>query len=136
MKLFLFLFISGLFFISCNKSLSSDEIISPDDLAASVNMTTELSAMQLSLNNLISASDANQRHHWDSLYHHHDLLFWQHHNNYHHSTYTHDDHSHNWVPYDPNINHQNHYHHQYPNHTNDSLTVSYTHLTLPTICSV
>jgi len=113
-------FLLVLFIISCNKDEKS-ETIQSDDLSASSNMTSELSFIQQALTNLISAQTANQRRHWDSVYHHHDSLFWHHHSIYHHNTYVHDDHSHSWTPYDPAINHSHHYHHSYPGHLNDSL---------------
>jgi hypothetical protein len=122
MKTLAFLIILSLVITACNRNNdSNNETLSPDDLVASSGMSTEVSAMQLSLNNLLAASDANQRHHWDSAYHHHDSLFWHHHSIYHHNSYSHDDHSHHWAPYDPAINHQHHYHHSYPGHLNDSL---------------
>ena len=121
MKIIISFLAAILFLGACSKQNSSNDRLSAADLSASANMSAGLTLMQQSLNNLISSANAAQRHHWDSLYHTHDALFWQHHNNYHHNTYTHDDHSHSWVPYDANVNHQNHYHHQYPNHANDSL---------------
>lgn len=124
MKTILFLVMTLLLFISCDKSSSSKGVIQQADLSASAGLTTELSAMQQSLTNLISAQTSGQRHHWDSAYHHHDSLFWHHHNNYHHDTYSHDDHSHHWIPYDPAINHAHHYHHPYPAHLNDSLVTT------------
>lgn len=106
---------------SCDKKNDSIETIQPEDLSASVSMTTELTALQQSVSNLSSASNLSQRLYWDSVYHHHDSLFWHHHNIYHHGTYNHDDHSHHWVPYDPSVNHHGHHHPQYPGHLNDSL---------------
>ncbi|MEO7922202.1 MAG: hypothetical protein ABIR30_00840 [Chitinophagaceae bacterium] len=123
MKIFYFLLVLSLFIYACNKSAATTETLNPEDLTAAAGMSTEISVMQLSLDNLISASDANQRRHWDSAYHHHDSLFWHHHNNYHHNVYLHDDHSHQWIPYDPAVNHHNHHHPHYPGHLNDSLIV-------------
>lgn len=124
MKLTCFLFIAALLFISCDKNTEPDETIQQDDLSASVAMTSELSVMQQSLNNLIAASGTTQRLYWDSAYHHHDSLFWHHHNIYQHGTYSHDDHGHQWVPYDPAINHHGHHHPRYPGHLNDSLIIT------------
>ena len=124
MKTIFTLFIVTLLYISCGKNNESTETIQQEDLSASVAMTSELSLMQQSVNNLIAASNSIQRLYWDSAYHHHDFLFWHHHNIYHHSTYTHDDHSHQWVGYDPAVNHHNHYHHSYPGHLNDSLVIT------------
>lgn len=121
MKTYSFLFMLLFSLIACDKNNNSAETLDPEDITASANMTTSLSGMQQSLDNLLAASDVNQRHHWDSTYHHHDSLFWHHHNDYHHNTYTHDDHDHQWVAYDPAVNHHHHYHHPYPGHPNDSL---------------
>ena len=123
MKTFFTLFIVTLLYISCGKNNESTETIQQEDLSASIAMTSELTAMQQSVTNLITASNSAQRLYWDSAYHHHDSLFWRHHNIYQHSTYTHDDHGHHWVAYDPAINHHNHYHHRYPGHLNDSLVL-------------
>lgn len=123
MKTICFLIIVTILFISCDKNNQS-ETMQQDDLSASVSMVSELSAMQQSLNSLVAAQSLGQRQYWDSAYHHHDSLFWHHHNNYHHNTYTHDDHGHHWVPYDPAINHHGHYHHTYPGHSNDSLVTT------------
>ena len=124
MKSIFFLFIATLLFIGCQKNTESDETIQQDDLSASVAMTSELSVIQQSLNNLISAPNQAQRLYWDSAYHHHDSLFWHHHHIYHHGTYSHDDHGHQWVPYDPAINHHGHHHPRYPGHLNDSLIIT------------
>jgi hypothetical protein len=124
MKNSLLLFLSITLLFSCNKNNNSSETIAVDDLTASHEMTSQLSEMEVSLNSLISASTLDQRLYWDSAYHHHDSLFWYHHNIYHHNTYLHDDHSHNWVPYDPSINHHGHHHPQYPGHLNDSLVTT------------
>ena len=124
MKIFYFLLVLSSFFYACNKSDNTTETLSSEDIAAANGMSTQLTGMQQSLNNLISASDANQRRHWDSIYHRHDSLFWHHHNNYHHNVYAHDDHGHQWVPYDPAVNHHNHHHPHYPGHLNDSLIVT------------
>ena len=121
MKPILFLIIASLLFSSCDKNNESKETIQPEDLSAAVSMSTELTALQQSANNLSSASNLSQRIYWDSAYHHHDSLFWHYHNIYHHNTYSHDDHSHHWVPYDPSINHHGHHHPRYPGHLNDSL---------------
>ena len=123
----IYVLIIAVFVSSCNKN-ESTETIQQDDLAASVAMTGELSDMRQSVNSLITAPNPTQRLYWDSVYHHHDSLFWHHHNVYHHGTYTHDDHSHQWVPYDPTINHHGHHHPQYPGHLNDSLvTITNNH---------
>lgn len=124
MKTICFLFIATLLFTGCDKNNESKETVEQDDLSASVSMTSELSGMQQSLSSLTAAQSPDQRHHWDSAYHHHDSLFWHHHNNYHHNTYTHDDHGHQWIPYDPAVNHHPHYHHPYPGHLNDSLVTT------------
>ncbi len=123
MKPILFLFIATLLFISCQKNNESKEIIAQDDLVAANAMTSEALVMQQSLNNLIAAPTQAQRLYWDSAYHRHDSLFWHQHNIYHHGTYTHDDHSHQWVPYNPAINHHGHHHPHYPGHHNDSLII-------------
>lgn len=123
MKTIFFLFLAIMLFISCDKNNQSGEI-KHEDLSASVSMTSELTAMQQSLNSLVAAQGLNQRQFWDSAYHYHDSLFWHHHNNYHHNTYVHDDHNHRWVAYDPGINHHYHYHHPYPGHLNDSLVTT------------
>jgi len=123
MKIIFVLFIVTIQFISCDKNNQSGEI-TLDDLSASASMTSELSSMQQSLNSLVASQSLGQRQFWDSAYHHHDSLFWHHHNNYHHNTYTHDDHDHHWVAYDPGINHHFHYHHPYPGHLNDSLVTT------------
>jgi len=121
-SLFLFLIITLLF--SCNKNNNSSEPLAVDDLTASHEMASQLSEMEVSLNSLISAPTLDQRLYWDSTYHHHDSIFWYHHNIYHHNTYLHDDHSHHWVPYDPTINHHGHHHPPYPGHLNDSLVTT------------
>ena len=124
MKSIFFLFIATLLFIGCQKNTESDETIQQDDLVAASAMTNEISIMQQSLNNLISAPNQAQRLYWDSAYHHHDSLFWHYHHIYHHGTYSHDDHGHQWVPYDPAINHHGHHHPRYPGHLNDSLIIT------------
>ena len=123
MKSFFFLFIATILFISCQKNPESKETIQQDDLMAASAMTSEVSIMQQSLNNLVAAPNQAQRLYWDSAYHRHDSLFWHHHNIYHHGTYQHDDHSHQWVPYNPGINHHGHHHPHYPGHLNDSLII-------------
>jgi hypothetical protein len=128
MKTYLLVFAALLFIVSCDKKNTSTDTIQPDDLSASVAMTGEISSLQQSVTNLVGASNISQRLYWDSAYHHHDSLFWHHHNIYHHGTYTHDDHTHHWVPYDPAINHHGHHHPQYPGHLNDSLiTITNNH---------
>lgn len=110
--------------IACNKTNNSGENIATDDLIATTAMTSELSNMEIALSNLKIAPNISQRLYWDSAYHHHNSLFWHHHNIYHHNTYSHDDHSHHWAPYDPAINHHGHHHPQYPGHLNDSLVIT------------
>lgn len=124
MKAICILVVTALYIMACKKSNNSNDTIAPDDLTASAAMTSRLTDMQTALNSLIAAPTLSQRKYWDSAYHHHDSLFWHHHNIYHHSTYTHDDHGHQWIPYDPTINHHNHHHHHYPGHLNDSLVTS------------
>lgn len=124
MKTICFLFLATILFCSCDKNNESKEAITQDDLTASVSMTSELSSMRLSLSNLTAAQSYDQQHYWDSAYHYHDSLFWYHHDDYHHNTYTHDDHGHQWVPYDPAVNHHHHFHHPYPGHLSDSLTTT------------
>jgi len=127
MKTLFLVFAVLTFIVSCDKKNTSPETIQPDDLSASVAMTGEISSLQQSVTNLVVASNISQRLYWDSAYHHHDSLFWHHHNIYHHGTYTHDDHTHHWVPYDPAINHHGHHHPQYPGHPNDSLVTTPNH---------
>ncbi len=111
----------ALVFIACDKKDNESSQLNEVDNVATQNMNTELAAISTSINNLASATTETDKHHWDSLYHLHDALFWQHHNSYNHESYNHDDHSHQWVQHDPNVNHQDHYHHPYPGHLNDSL---------------
>lgn len=119
----IYVLIITVFVLSCNKNESTETILQ-DDLSASVAMTGELSAMQQAVNSLMTAPNLTHRLYWDSVYHHHDSLFWHHHNIYHHNSYSHDDHNHAWVPYDPTINHHGHHHPQYPGHPNDSLVTT------------
>lgn len=118
------LFILVIFFIGCDKNNGSKETVQADDLSASLSMTNELTDMRQAVTNLIAGQSYQQRHYWDSIYHHLDSLFWHHHNNYHHQTYIHDDHTHHWTSYDPAINHSHHFHHPYPGHLNDSLVTT------------
>ncbi len=117
---------SLMIFSACKKTNdnSKTDILSAPDIAATIGMTTELSIMQETESNLITATALSNQHHWDSIYHHHDSVFWHHHTNYHHESYFHDDHNHHWVQYDPTVDHHNHYHHTYPGHINDSLVTT------------
>lgn len=124
MKIILLLLAMISSLIACNKPGNSSESIAPGDLMATTTMTSELSDINIALSNLKAAINMSQRLYWDSAYHHHDSLFWHHHNIYHHNTYSHDDHSHHWVPYDPAINHHGHHHHPFPGHLNDSLVTT------------
>ena len=124
MKTIILLSIVITLLLACNKNDNPTETIAPDDLTAANTMTSRLSDMTTALNNLIAAPNLNQRQYWDSAYHHHDSLFWHHHNIYHHGTYLHDDHGHQWVPYNPAVNHHGHHHPHYPGHLNDSLVIT------------
>jgi hypothetical protein len=111
-------------FAACNKGGDEAEDISNEDLQATQSMETELSLMSTALNNIQSAVTISDKQYWDSQFRLHDSVFWHHHNQYHHETYTHDDHGHQWVPYDPTVNHHGHHHPHYPGHQNDSLIVT------------
>jgi len=107
---------------SCNKKDNNNQTtLTAEDLQATVSMDEALSMMHHAQDSLVATPHHTNQLHWDSVYHHHDSTFWNHHNNYHHETYTHDDHSHTWVPYDTTVNHTSHLHHSYPNHPHDSL---------------
>jgi len=111
--------------VSCEKSETTDRnILSGEDSIATQGMQHELSELKQVMDNLITASNDSDRIQWDNMYHHHDSLFWVHHEHYHHERYHHDDHHHEWVPYDPNVNHHHHYHPAYTNHHNDSLVTN------------
>lgn len=108
--------------ISCNKNETVEgNVISNADSIATQNMALELAELKLAMNHLTTASLESDRIHWDSQFHYHDSLFWEHHEHYHHEKYNHDDHHHEWVPYDTNVSHHHHYHPPYPNHHDDSL---------------
>lgn len=124
MRIILLLSVLFCLLSACNKSSNTGEVIATVDLAASSTMASQISGMSISLTNLVAAPNMGQRLYWDSAYHHHDSLFWHHHNIYHHNTYSHDDHSHHWIPYDPAINHHGHHHPHYPGHLNDSLVTT------------
>ncbi len=94
------------------------------DSIAAVQMSSELTSMSTVLESLLSGTNHAHQQHWDNLYHQHDSVFWHHHNQYHHETYTHDDHYHQWVPYNTTISHTGHFHHAYPSHANDSLVTN------------
>ena len=125
MKYILGLLTVTLLILSCDKDNDKgNNKLSSEDLIASQSMAGELVSMQQALNSLRTAPDITHRQYWDNQYHYHDSLYWHYHANYHHEHYTHDDHHHEWLPYDPTINHSHHYHHTYPNHHNDSLVTS------------
>lgn len=123
MKLTLFI-LSMLLIASCSKTGESDVSLSPTDAAAAAGISTELNHLAVSVTNLRMASTAHNRHHWDSVFHHHDSLHWIHHSHYNiANNHPHNDHHHQWVPYNPGINHAHHYHSVQPGHVNDSIVV-------------
>jgi hypothetical protein len=126
--LFSILFLLAVFIYACNDDNENPavDILSSIDSTASANMANELRSMSESLDSLLNTPHHNEQVHHDSMYHHHDSLYWHHHNNYNHETYNHDDHHHQWVPYDSALNHTNHFHHTYPNHEHDSLVTTPT----------
>jgi hypothetical protein len=125
MKVLLGFFALILVALSCDKKQDKNtDVLSNEDLITSQNMESELVSMQQALDNLRAATNNADRIYWDNLYHHHDSLFWVHHDHYHHEHYNHDDHHHQWLSYDPNIDHHHHYHHPFPNHPNDSLATT------------
>lgn len=112
---------------AANNPVINDMQLTLNDSLSTVNMQAELSSMQQILDSLLATPYHTHQLYWDSLYHQHDSLFWHYHSQYHHEVYTHDDHHHEWVPYDLHINHNNHYHHVYPGHAHDSLITILNH---------
>lgn len=124
MRPFLSVIASCILFAACEKKESWEASLSPTDLAAISGMETELSRLKNKGLQLELTSDPVQRHQLDSSFHHHDSLHWVHHSNYNHdSNHPHNDHHHEWVPYDSTISHHHHYHPQYPGHPHDSTLV-------------
>lgn len=108
--------------LSCEKKSDAEPAVDQTDVA--------LSAMNIELNNLkdlsiqlASTTNPQQQSHLDNSFHHHDSLYWHHHHTYNSSHNAHNDHTHQFVHYDPNVNHSHHYHPAYPDHLHDSLIV-------------
>lgn len=110
--------------VSCSKNKETEVSLNASDAAAVAGMLAEINSLGQAASHLDSAITSEQKHHWDSIYHHHNSLYWHHHNNYNVvNSHPHNDHEHQWVPYNPNIDHSHHYHHPYSANAHDSLVV-------------
>lgn len=110
--------------VSCTKSTENVQELNTTDIAAVTGMVGEVNFLRQASLQLSTASTPQQRHHADSSFHHHDSLHWVHHSHYNTTNnHPHNDHIHNWVPYNPTVNHTHHYHPHHPGHPNDSLVV-------------
>lgn len=129
-KLISILALVSVLLYACNRNEDTTpavDILSVADSTASALMAHELESMHHSLDSLLLTPHHNEQVHHDSIYHHHDSLYWHYHNEYRHGTYAHDDHQHDWVPYDTTQDHSHHFHHSYPNHELDSLITTPNH---------
>ena len=123
MKITVFAFIV-IVLISCSRNNVSNESLSAADLAAITGMAKESDNLKAASSHLTAATHLSEIKHWDSVYHQADSLYWHHHSAYNVANHhPHNDHEHQWVPYDHRIDHTKHYHHNYPGHPHDSLIV-------------
>ena len=110
--------------ISCSKNNETAVILNSADAVAVAAMAGEIINLKQAASHLQSAATPEQSLHWDSIYHHHNSLYWHHHNNYNaQNGHPHNDHGHNWMPYNPNVDHSHHYHHPYSVNPHDSLVI-------------
>ncbi|WP_133162714.1 hypothetical protein [Flavipsychrobacter stenotrophus] len=117
--------------VGCKKNDSGTQTTTPivalsiADSNTAVAMRAEYGSMEAMLDSMLATPHHTHQLHWDSLYHHHDSLYWHYHHEYHHEISTHDDHHHTWVHYDSTVDHSAHHHHTYPDagHEHDSLVI-------------